>query len=157
MAEKQPKQQVKKAVDGRDQKIRELTETLQRLQAEFENYKKRVEREKLEFMECANKDLILNMLPVLDSFELALKNEQNSGEFVKGVKLIYAQLYSMLESMGLKRIKTVGEKFDPYRHEVMLQENSDKEEGVIIEELQKGYMLGSRVIRHSKVKISNGG
>ena len=137
-------------------KIKELTDSLQRLQAEFENYKKRIEKEKLEFVSFANKELILRILPVIDSFELALQNTNSYDEFVKGVKLIYTQLFSMLESLGVQKIKAQGEKFDPYKHEVMLQEKSDKEEGTIIEELQKGYLLSGRVIRHSKVKISKG-
>jgi len=141
-------------MDDKEKKIEELTETLKRLQAEFENYKKRIEKEKLEFIQFANEELILRILPILDSFELALQNTSNSEEFVKGVKLIYTQLYSMLESLGLKKINALGEKFDPYKHEVLISENSDKEEGVVLEELQKGYLLGDKIIRHAKVKIA---
>ena len=148
----------KEKMDDKDAKIKGLTDNLQRLQAEFENYKKRIEKEKVEFMQYANEDLILKILPVIDSFELALQSTcTNHEEFVKGIKLIYTQMFSMLESLGMKKIEALGNKFDPYKHEVLMQEKSDKEEGTIIEELQKGYVLGDKVIRHTKVKISKGG
>ncbi|MCP3686693.1 MAG: nucleotide exchange factor GrpE [bacterium] len=130
----------------------EYKETLQRLQAEFENYKKRVEKEVKTQNTCANMGLVKELLPVIDSFELALKNQQNHEEFTKGIELIYAQLFSVLESEGLRPIKTDGEKFDPYKHEALMQEKSEKD-GVILEELQKGYMLKDAVLRHSKVKV----
>ena len=142
--------------DEKDKKVQDLTNTLQKLQAEFENYKKRIEKEKQDFINFANEQLIMKILPIIDSFELALQNTKCEDEFVKGIKLIYTQLFSALEAIGVKKINALGEKFDPYMHEVMLQEKSDKEEGIIIEELQKGYLLGDKVIRHAKVKISKG-
>jgi molecular chaperone GrpE len=144
----------KEKIDTKDAKINELTETLQRLQAEFENYKKSLEKEKSEYVKYAKSDLILKLLPVLDSFEIALKNTTNKEKFVKGMELIYAQLISILQSEGLKAIKAEGEKFDPYKHEVMLKEKSAQDDDIILEEFQKGYMLNDRVIRYSKVKVS---
>ncbi len=141
-------------LNEKDKKIEELTDSLKRLAAEFENYKKRVDREKAEFVKYAHADVIEKILPVLDSFELALKNTNNTEKLVEGVKMIYAQLYSVLEAEGLKPIKAVGEKFDPYKHEVLMKGESDKPEGTILEEFQKGYVLNDRVIRHSKVKVS---
>ncbi|MCK4522361.1 MAG: nucleotide exchange factor GrpE, partial [Nanoarchaeota archaeon] len=132
----------------------ELTETLQRLQAEFENYKKYVEKRNGDFIKSANADLIKKLLPMLDSFELALKNTKSHQEFVKGIELIYSQLFQTLEEQGLKPIEALNNKFNPGLHEVLLQEESDKEEGTITEELQKGYMLNGIAIRHSKVKIT---
>ncbi|MDP3765101.1 MAG: nucleotide exchange factor GrpE, partial [Nanoarchaeota archaeon] len=73
---------------------------------------------------------------------------------VKGIEMIYAQLFSTLESEGLKPIEASGKKFDPYLHDVMLKQKSDKEDGIVLEELQRGYMLNDKVLRHSKVKIS---
>lgn len=143
-----------KQIEDKDKKIEELTDTLKRLQAEFENYKKWNVKEKTEFAKYANADMIEKMLPVLDSFEIALKNTHEKEKFIEGMKMIYAQLHSMLESEGLKPIKAVGEKFDPYRHEVLMKEASDKPEETILEEFQKGYMLNDKVLRHSKVKIS---
>ena len=94
------------------------------------------------------------MLPVLDSFELALKNTEDKEKFLAGVKILFAQFYSALQSQGLKPIKTKDEKFDPFRHEVLMKEASDKPDETILEEFQKGYMLNEKVLRHSKVKIS---
>ena len=134
--------------------IEELTDTLKRLQAEFENYKKRIDREKIEFTKYAHASVIADMLPVLDSFEIALKNMNDKEKFVEGIKIIFAQFHSILEAEGLKPIKTDNEKFDPYKHEVLMKEESDKPEGTILEEFQKGYMLNDKVLRFSKVKIS---
>ena len=136
------------------EKIEELTETLQRLQAEFENYKKRVDKEKSEFVKYAKAELMQGLLPAIDTFEIALKSTKDNEKFVKGMEMVYAQFVSALRSEGLKPIEAIGKKFDPYLHEVMLKEKSDKDEGIILEELQRGYMLNDRVLRHSKVKIS---
>ena len=121
-------------------------EQLQRLQAEFENFRKRNFREREEILKNANEDLIVKLLGILDNFELALKHVDD-----KGVKMIYSELYSILEKEGLKMIEAKG-KFDPRVHEALIQEDG-KEEG-IVEELQKGYMLNDKVIRASKVKIT---
>jgi len=143
-------------VNTRDKnaKLKDLTDSLQHLQAEFENYKKRAEKQGEELGKYLKADLIAKLLPTLDSFEMALKNTSDKEKFIKGVELIFAQLYSLLESEGLRPIKAVGEQFDPYRHEVLMKQESDKEEDVILEELQKGYMLNDKVLRHSKVKVS---
>lgn len=141
-------------IEEKNQKIEELTDTLKRLAAEFENFKKRIEKEKTEFVKYAHADIVANILPVLDSFELAFKNTNDKDKFIEGIKIVYAQLYSILEAEGLKPIKAAGEKFDPYKHEVLMKEESDKPDGTILEEFQKGYMLNDRVVRHSKVKIS---
>ncbi len=133
---------------------KELKETLQRVQAEFENYRKRVEKEKEQFAVTASSIIIKQILPVVDNFEAALKNKPDSQEFAKGIEMIYAQLFSVLENAGLKIIDAEGKMFDPYLHEALMQEESDKDDGVVIEEFQKGYTLGNSVIRHSKVKVS---
>ena len=143
-----------KQLDEKQQKIDELTDTLKRLAAEFENYKKWNAKEKADFAKYAHAELIAKILPVLDSFEMALKSTSDKEKFIEGMKMIYAQFHSALEAEGLRPIKAVGEKFDPYRHEVLMKEESEKEEGTILEEFQKGYMLNDRVLRHSKVKIS---
>ena len=148
------KKELKTQLEEKQKSIDELTDTLKRLQAEFENYKKRVEREKIEFVKYAHADVIANMLTVLDSFEIALKNTSDKEKFIEGIKIIYAQLYSALEAEGLKPIKATGEKFDPYKHEVLMKQESDKPEGTVLEEFQKGYTLNDKVLRHSKVKVS---
>lgn len=141
--------------DDKDKKIAELTDSLQRLQAEFENYKKRCESDNADFRNYSTAIIIEKLLPILDSFELALRNTQNAVEFKKGVELIYGQLYDTMEKEGIRPIKTDGEKFDPYKHEVLLSEKTDKEEEdeKIVEELQKGYMLKEKVLRYAKVKV----
>ena len=148
------KQEAASVEDPRDTKINDLTESLQRLQAEFENFKKRTEKEKLDFCKYAEKDLITNLLPILDNFELALNNTQEGSEFIKGIELIYAQLVSELEKKGLEKIESLGQKFDPYKHEALMQEESKEKEGTILEELQKGYQLNNLIIRTAKVKVS---
>jgi len=154
--EGEPNEKEDKQVKKKSEKeiIADLTETLQRLQAEFENYKKRVDKEKGEFVKFSKADVVNKLLPVLDTFEIALKNTSDKEKFVKGIEMVYAQLFSTLESEGLKPIKAFGKKLDPYFHEVMLKQKSDKEEEIILEELQKGYMFNDRVLRHSKVKVS---
>ena len=156
---KEKKQEERKEL-GKDQKIKqltqdinELTETLQRLQAEFENYKKRAEKENKEYKCYAEAELVKRLLPVLDSFELAIQSNNNDAEKLKkGIEAIYAQLYSMLSHAGLKPIKAAGERFDAYKHEVLMKEESEKD-GVVLEELQKGYTFKDLVIRHSKIKV----
>ena len=144
----------KKRLEEKNKQIDELTDTLKRLQAEFENYKKWNAKEKSDFVKYSNADLIANMLPVLYSFEIALKNTNDKDKFIEGIKIIYAQFHSIMEAEGLKPIKATGEKFDPYRHEVLMKEESDKPDETILEEFQKGYMLNDKVLRHSKVKVS---
>lgn len=135
-------------------KIHELTQILQHIQADFENYKKRIEIEKAEFIKYANKDLILNILPVLDNFELALKHTSNKEEFIKGIDLVYANLRDILGKTGLKPIQALKTQFDPEKHEALMQENSKEKQGTIIEEFQKGYILNDKVIRPTKVKVA---
>lgn len=150
------KEQAAEQKPGPDEKqalIDELTNTLKRLQAEFENYKKRCDKDNANFIRLANEELIKELLPVLDHFELALKNSRQKDEFYKGMELIYSQLVGVLQDNGLKCIGCEC-KFDPYYHEVLLTEESDKENNSILEELQKGYTLNDKVIRNSKVKIA---
>ena len=135
-------------------KTKELTNSLQRLQAEFENYKKRVEKEKQNFIKYVSQESTVKLLPIIDSFESALKNHQDKNKFLEGMKLVFSQFYSMLEKEGLKQINPLNEKFDPYKHEVMMHENSNKPDNTIIEVLQKGYILNDKVIRHARVKIA---
>lgn len=142
----------------KDLEISELTDTLKRLQAEFENYKKRVDKENIITIKNANLNLIKELLPVLDSFELALKSNINENneitKYRKGLELIYSQLYSILETYGLRIIDTKDKKFDPFRHEVLLVKECDLPDDTIIQEFQKGYFLNETIIRHSKVMIA---
>lgn len=146
------------AEDGQLRKqLADYKDSIQRLQAEFENYKKRVEKEKLQFRQVACAELVKGLLPIVDSFELALKaiGGSSDAKLVKGLEMIYAQFYSVLESQGLRPIKAVGEKLDPYRHEVLLQQETsdEKQDGIVAEEFQKGYLFNELVLRFSKVKV----
>ncbi len=128
-------------------KEKEYFESLQRLQAEFDNFRKRTEKEKFEIVKYAEESLIVDLLDVLDNFELSLKYSEDDG-----VKMIYSELYSLLEKKGLETIETKGD-FNPLFHEALMKEDR-KEDNKILEELQKGYLLNHKVIRTSKVKIS---
>jgi molecular chaperone GrpE len=138
-----------------EKKAAELTALLKKVQADFENYKKRVEREKAEFTQFASQELIKKLLPLLDSFQLALANTSNLEEFKKGAELIYSQFFQALEAEGLKQINALNKPFDPFLHEALMQEESDKPENTVLEELQKGYMLKGNVIRPARVKIAS--
>jgi len=151
MAEKTGKKESKAA--EKEDKAAEYKEMLQRLQAEFENYRKRTEKEVQRYKEYAAAEFAKKALPVLDSFELALKHsDSNAEKLKKGIELIYAQLYTMLYAEGLKPIDAAGKRFDPYVHEAMMHQESEKE-GVVLEEMQRGYMFKEAVLRHSKVKV----
>jgi molecular chaperone GrpE len=156
--QKQEEQNNGEQINNRNDGFDELKELLQRTQANFENYKKQSEKRILEIQKMAAKEVILQVLPVLDNFDLALKNTEHSKheDFIQGIELIYSQLNSMLQSNGVKEIKTNHQKFDPYLHEALMKVESDQEQDIIIEEFQKGFTLNSEVIRHAKVKISSG-
>lgn len=130
---------------------------LLRLQAEFENYKKRSAKEQNEFMEYANENLVINLLDVIDSFESALKSNNEVLE-KDGVERIYRQFYNILEKEGLSYIDAIGKEFNHYEHEaVSIVETNEELEHTIIEELQKGYKFKSKVIRPSMVKVAKRG
>jgi len=144
----------RKELENLNNKIKELTDSLQRLQAEFENYKKRVEKEKQGFIKYASQDLIVKLLPIVDSFEIALKNHKDQNKFLEGMKLVFSQFYSILEKEGLKQINPLDEKFDPDKHEVLICDKSEKPDNTITEVLQKGYIVNDKLIRHAKVRIA---
>ncbi|MBP7088979.1 MAG: nucleotide exchange factor GrpE [Candidatus Omnitrophica bacterium] len=137
-----------------------LEEKYLRLQAEFDNYKKRSYKEKIEFIKFANEGLILELLDILDNFERGIKSAEAKKDFAllhQGVDMISKQLHSMLEAKGLKRISCVGEKFDPHKHDAIeVVEGEEKETDTVIEELQPGYILNGRIIRPAKVKVLKG-
>ena len=154
MTEEHEKQSGQDAEAVPPSEIEELKELLLRTQANFENYRKQVEKRVEELQQTAAKALIVQLLPVLDNFELALRNTQNQAEFVKGVELIYSLLVSILTAQGVTPITSEGQKYDPFIHEALLKVESSLSENTVIEEFQKGYLLHNRVLRHAKVKIS---
>ena len=136
----------------------EYLDTLRRLQAEFENYRKRVIKEQTALVDRATEGLVEQLLPVLDSFELALKNFDAAGgadtESVrKGVELVYAELLGVLEKAGLSRVEAEGKPFDPNVHEAVMQEEGEGEP-VVTDVLRTGYTLKGRVLRPAMVKVS---
>lgn len=151
-------QKLQREVQEKEEKAADYVLMLQRLQAEFENYKKRAERERLEYTEQANAQLVLGLLPVLDNFERALQVESSNGDSLKkGMKMIFSQLYTILEREGLSPIEAVGELFDPYYHEAVLTDEGDYDEDTVIEEFEKGYLFRNKVLRPSKVKVGKRG
>lgn len=139
-----------------NKEIFELKSSLQRLQADFNNFRKRTEKEKTEISTFANEKLICELLLVLDNFERALDSDDDKDtEFYKGVSLIYKQIIDTLNKFGLEAIKSDDEEFDPnFHHAVMQEEVEDIEPQRILETFQKGYKLKTRVIRPSMVKVS---
>lgn len=140
-------------------KAKEYWDRLLRAQAEFENIRKRLEKERQDTIRFANEELILDLLMVLDDLErsvnLAQQNKEDFGIFLKGIELILGHLYDILKKRGLSPIEAEGKAFDPHLHEALLNaERDDLPEHTIIEELQKGYLIHERVLRAAKVKIS---
>ncbi len=129
-----------------------------RLNAEFDNLRKRTQKEKEEFIKYANEKLVLELVDVLEALERGLENAKksnNKDKLIEGMELIYKQLKNILEKNGLSPIKALGEKFDHYKHEAMMQTTTDEcEDGTILEEFARGYMLNNKVIRYSKVRVS---
>ncbi len=141
------------------EKAKENWDRLLRLQAEFDNARKRMEKEKQDFIRYANEKLLLDLLNILDdlerSVELSDAKHQDLPAFLKGVEMIVAHLYEMLKDYGVKSIEAQGKLFDPGMHEALMQvENNDLPEHTVVEELQKGYLLNDRVLRTAKVKVS---
>jgi len=129
-----------------------------RLNAEFDNLRKRTQKEKEEFIKYANEKLILELIDVMEALERGLENakkSENRDKLIEGIELIYKQIKNILEKNGLSPIKAIGEKFDHDKHEAMMQTPTDEcEEGIVLEEFARGYMLNNKVIRYSKVRVS---
>ncbi|WP_347477101.1 nucleotide exchange factor GrpE [Clostridium sp. Marseille-P299] len=145
--------------DKKDEKIEELNDRLIRTMAEFDNFRKRSEKEKSQMFEVGAKDIIEKILPVVDNFERGLSvvtEEEKSSAFVQGIEKIYKQLLDVLEAAGVKTIEAVGKEFDPNFHNaVMHTEDEELGENIIAEEFLKGYMYRDSVVRHSMVKVVN--
>ncbi|MGM5488744.1 MAG: nucleotide exchange factor GrpE [Nanobdellota archaeon] len=138
--------------DPKDQQIRDLTHSLQRLQAEFDNYRKRTHKEYEDIIKTSTKAFVMKLLPIIDNIDLALKNDQDKDEFIKGVQMIFNQFRKLLQDEGIKEIDCLGQEFDPTCHEALLTEESDQD-NIVLQEFQKGYTLHGKVIRPAKVKV----
>ena len=148
-----------KKKDKKDEKIEELTDKLTRQMAEFDNFRKRTEKEKSQMYEIGAKDIIEKILPVVDNFERgldAVKEEDKEDPFVQGMEKVYKHLVTTLEGIEVKPIEAVGQPFDPNFHNaVMHVEDENFGENIVAEEFQKGYTYRDSVVRHSMVKVAN--
>ena len=147
----------KKKKDKKDEQIEELNDRLKRQMAEFENFRKRTDKEKQAMFDTGAKSVIEKILPVVDNFERGLATvpeESKEDPFVDGMNRIYKQLMTELENIGVKPIEAVGQEFDPNLHNAVMQVESDEyESGVVAQELQKGYTYHDMVVRHSMVGV----
>ena len=145
--------------DKKDEKIEELTDRLTRQMAEFDNFRKRTDKEKSQMYEIGAKDIIDKILPVVDNFERglgAVKGEEKEDPFIQGMEKVYKQLMTTLESAGVKPIEAVGQEFNPdFHNAVMHVDDENFGENIVAEEFQKGYMYRDSVVRHSMVKVAN--
>lgn len=149
----------KKKKDKKDTQIEELTDRVQRQMAEFDNFRKRTEKEKAAMFEVGARSVVEKILPTVDNFERGLSGvseEQKEDPFVQGMEKVYRQLMTSLESLGVKQIEAVGKEFDPHFHNaVMHVDDEEAGDNIIVEEFQKGYMYRDTVVRHSMVKVAN--
>ena len=156
-AEKKEKKKKDKKQDALKEKVEELEDRVKRQMAEFDNFRKRTEKEKTAMFETGAKSVIEKILPVVDNFERGLASvseEEKEGALAQGMQMIYKQLMTELENLDVKPIPAVGEEFNPEFHNAVMQTQSDEfESGVIAQELQKGYTYRDSVVRHSMVAV----
>ena len=145
--------------DPKDEKIEELTDRVTRQMAEFDNFRKRTEKEKAAMYEIGAKSVIEKLLPIVDNFErgfLTVAEEDKEDSFVKGMEMVYKQILTTFETIGVKPIEAVGQEFNPDLHNaVMHVDDETVGENIIVEEFQKGYTYHDAVVRYSMVKVAN--
>ena len=143
-----------KTLEEKDEEIIELKSHIQRLQADFDNFRKQNDKQKQDLIRYANEGLIVKFIDVYEDMERALENSTNEEEIREGLELIYSKMKNTLEKEGVEEIPAVGEKFDPFKHEALLTVDSpDHENNEIVDELMKGYTLKDKVIKYSKVRV----
>lgn len=156
VSEEVQEEQVESKEDESAKKAADYLDRLQRLMAEFDNYRKRTEVEKQNLYDLAVSSTITELLPVVDNFERALKQECTDETFGAGVTMIYKQLVGILEKLQVTAIEAEGKPFDPAFHNAVLHiEDDSLEDNIVVEELQKGYLFKEKVIRYSMVKVAN--
>ena len=142
--------------DKKDELIEEMTDRLQRQMAEFENFRRRSEKEKSGMYDMGVRDAAEKLLPVIDNFERGLASAEEGDAFAEGMKMIYKQLMTMLADLGVEPMDAVGKEFDPNLHNAVMHIDDDSlGENTVAEELQKGYLYKGHVVRHSMVKVAN--
>lgn len=146
----------KKEKEKYEQQIEDLTDRLKRSMAEFDNFRKRTDKEKASMYIIGAKDIVEKMLPVVDNFERGLAQAPEEDPFADGMKMIYKQLMATLDELGVKAIEAEGKEFDPNFHNaVMHVDDESVGDNIVVEELQKGYTYKDFVVRHSMVKVAN--
>ena len=155
LSEKEAALSAKEAALGDMQKkYDELLDAAKHIAADFDNFQKRTEAEKEKLTNTATKGMILRLLPILDQFGLCVQHSANTEEFTKSIELIYSQFRSLLEEEGVQPIRALHEQFDPHVHEAIMYIPSEKENNIIVEEIQTGYFLHDMLLRASKVKVA---
>ncbi len=141
--------------DGLKAERDEMKELLLRRQAEFDNYRKRTEKERSEYLQYAGMELVRELLPVMDDFERAMKADGGASDYAKGVAMIHTRMFETLKKMGLEPIETAGKEFNPHLHQAVERvETNDKPDGRILEEFQRGYNFKGKLLRPSMVKVA---
>jgi|TARA_B100002003_G_C14109713_1_gene533755 molecular chaperone GrpE len=148
---------LKKQIGDKDKEIEDYKSRIKYLQADFENFEKRISLEKENLIISSREPLILKIIDIYENFDRALTegSKGSKGALLKGVEMVVNQLKEILDNEGVIKIKCLGDKFDPRRHDALIKEQTkDAEEGIILDEIQSGYLLKDKVIRYSKVKVS---
>jgi molecular chaperone GrpE len=155
--EKQPDplDQLRIERDGLKAERDELKELLLRRQAEFDNFRKRTEKERSEFTQYAGMELVRELLPIVDDFDRAMKTDGGAPEYTKGIQMIYSRMFDALKKVGLEPIETAGKDFDPHLHQAVERvETKDSADGAILGEFQRGYNFKGKLLRPSMVKVA---
>ncbi|MCK4596082.1 nucleotide exchange factor GrpE [candidate division WOR-3 bacterium] len=149
------KREIEEGIKKKDKEIKELKNKYLMTLSDYENYKKRVKREMEEFLNYSNERLLKGLIPYIDNFERALKVKHKDDSFYKGVELIYKHLLGILKNEGVESFESVGKEFDPNFHEaVSVLESKEHKDGIIIEEMEKGYNHKGRLARPAKVVVA---
>ncbi|MGC8662928.1 MAG: nucleotide exchange factor GrpE [Thermoplasmata archaeon] len=154
-SEKKKCEDLEKKLNEEEEKSKSYWDRILRMQADFENYQKNMEKEKQNIIRMASEQIIKDLIEDLENLEMALENTKKENENVyNSLKIIYEHFLKTLEKNGLERIESVGKKFDPYLHEaIMIEETLNNDDGLVVEEFRKGYKLNGKVIKPSKVKV----
>jgi molecular chaperone GrpE len=158
-APEQPEAVAEQAVTPVVQEEEPLRDQLLRLRADFDNFRKRTQRERNELFLLANETLFIEMLPIIDHFEMGFKSAEDHKtdcSVTEGFRLVYNQLLDVLKKFNVTAIDTVGETFDPHRHESLMHMPSDKPAGIVVDQIRRGYMLGEKLLRAAQVIVSSG-
>lgn len=150
-------EKLKAELEEAQKKAQNFEDIAKRAQADLQNFRRRSEQEKADFVRFAKMEFILQLLPIVDNFARAAEHtpeDLKTHDWVKGISAIEKQFEGMIAALGLEKIKTVGEKFNPHFHEAVAEGQGEKD--TVIEELEKGYILNDKVVRPAKVKVGNG-